>query len=106
MSAAGWAAELPPHMVGTSLLEAYRTPLLQFVADWNRSSAKPAMIEQAPVDDGADPYLLPSIASVVHALAERHDLPVPDWVWGHNSRRIGCCSATPQTSGPTSGGER
>ena len=42
------AADLPRHMVGESLLEAYRMPLLQFAADWNRSPARPIMIHQAP----------------------------------------------------------
>ena len=77
------AAELPAHMVGKTLLEAYHTPLLQFVADWNRSPAKANMIEMVPSYEGADPYLLPSIASVVHALVNRDNLPVPDWVWKH-----------------------
>ena len=78
------AAELPPHMVGETLLEAYRTPLLQFIADWNRSSEKADMIEKAPSYEGPDPYLLPSIAAVVHALADRHNMAVPDWVREHN----------------------
>ncbi len=43
------AAELPPHMVGETLLRAYRTPLLQFIADWNRSPAKADMIEKGLV---------------------------------------------------------
>ena len=77
------AAELPPHMVGETLLEAYRTPLLQFVADWNCSPAKAGMIEKAPSYEGSDPYLLPSIAAVVHALVDRHDMAVPGWVWEH-----------------------
>lgn len=77
------AAELPPHMVGETLFEAYRTPLLQFVADWNRSPSKVAMIEEAPSYEGPDRYLLPSIAAVVHALADRASLTVPEWVWEH-----------------------
>ena len=84
------AAELPPHMVGETLLEAYRTPLLQFVADWNYSPAKANMIEKAPSYEGSDPYLLPSIAAVVHALVDRHDMAVPGWVVGtHPERRLG-----------------
>lgn len=46
------AAELPPHMVGETPFQAYRTPLLQFVADWNRSPSKVAMIEEAPSYEG------------------------------------------------------
>lgn len=79
------AAELPPHMVGRTLFEAYRTPLLQFIADWNRSSAKAGMIEKAPSYEGPDLYLLPSVAAVVHALVDRRDLAVPDWVWEHEA---------------------
>ena len=41
------AADLPQHMVGETLFEAYRAPLLQFVADWNSSPAKAATIEKA-----------------------------------------------------------
>lgn len=77
------AAELPPFMVGESLFEAYRTPLVQFIADWNRSPAKAAMIEDAPSYDGSDLYLLPALAAVVHALADRDGVEVPDWVWNH-----------------------
>ena len=79
------AADLPPHMVGKTLFEAYRTPLLQFVADWNRSPTKADMIEKAPSYEGPDLYLLPSIAAVVHALVDRHNMAVPDWVWNHRS---------------------
>lgn len=78
------AAELPPHMVGETLFQAYRTPLLQFVADWNWSFSKVAMIEEAPSYEGPDRYLLPSIAAVVHALADRAHLTVPEWVWKHS----------------------
>ena len=77
------AAELPPHMVGESLLEAYRTPLLQFIADWNSSSARAELVEKAPSYAGPDLYLLPSIAAVVHALADRAGMAVPGWVWEH-----------------------
>ena len=77
------AAELVPHMVGRTRTEAYRAPLLQFIADWNRSSTRPAMIEEAPSYEGSDPYLLPSISSVVEALADRHNVGVPGWVAEH-----------------------
>lgn len=78
------AAELPPHMVGKTLFQAYRTPLLQFVADWNRSADKVSMIEEIPSYGGSDRYLLPSISAVVHALVDRANLRVPEWVWEHS----------------------
>ena len=34
---------------------------------------------------GDDWRLLPTIASVVHALADRKTLTVPEWVWGHKA---------------------
>ncbi len=78
------AADLPQHMVGETLFEAYRAPLLQFVADWNSSPAKADTIEKSPSYEGPDLYLLPSIATVVHALADRHNIAVPEWVWNHS----------------------
>ena len=77
------AADLPKQMVGETRFDAYRTPLLQFIADWNRTSDKARLVEKAPVYEGADPRLLPSIAAVVHALVDRCGMPVPDWVWEH-----------------------
>ena len=76
-------AELPPVMAGKTRLQAYRTPLLQFIADWNHSPSKSNLIEKSPSYRGPDRYLLPSLASVVHALVDRHSMPVPDWVWTH-----------------------
>lgn len=64
------AAELPGDMVGETLPEVYRTTLLQFVADWNRSPGRTMMIQPAPSYGGPDPYLLPSIASVAQAPAD------------------------------------
>ncbi len=70
-------------MVGNTRFDAYRTPLLQFIADWNRSSVKSNLIENGPSYGGSDRLLLPSLASVVHALVDRHGMSVPDWVWNH-----------------------
>ena len=77
------AADIPPLMVGRTRFEAYRTPLLQFISDWNGSSTKANLIEEAPSYRGSDRFLLPSLASVVHALVDRHSMSVPDWVWAH-----------------------
>ncbi|WP_420614277.1 hypothetical protein [Candidatus Spongiisocius sp.] len=46
---------------------------------------KPALVAEAPVYAGDDPNLLPAIAVVVHALADRDGVPVPGWVAGHRS---------------------
>ena len=63
----------------------YRAPLLQFIWDWNVAPDKPALVAEAPVYAGEDPNLLPAIAVVIHALADRDDVPVPGWVAGHRS---------------------
>ena len=63
----------------------YRAPLLQFIWDWNVASDKTALIAERPVHDGDDKELLPSIAVVVHALADRDGVPVPDWVTRHRA---------------------
>ena len=43
------------------------------------------LIEEPPIYEGNDPVLLPAVAVLVHALAERADLPVPDWVYAHRA---------------------
>jgi len=70
-------------MVGPTRFEAYRTPLLRLIVDWNTSSVRSSLIKQAPSYEGLDQYLLPSLASVVHALADRNGMSVPGWVWTH-----------------------
>ncbi|MDE0168029.1 MAG: hypothetical protein OXS29_00715 [bacterium] len=65
----------------------YRAPLLQFIADWNRADNRGGLIAQAPVYDGGDPVLMPAIAVVVHALAERAGVPVPEWVLQHRAAK-------------------
>ena len=79
------AADLPSLMVVPDPRGPYRYPLLQFIADWNRSPDQAAMIAAAPTYDGDDPILLPAIAVVVHALADRAGVPVPDWVFDHRA---------------------
>ena len=63
----------------------YRAPLLQFIWDWNVASDMADLISEAPVYDGDDPLLLPTLAVVVHALADRDGVPVPGWVLGHRA---------------------
>ncbi len=36
-------------MEGKTRLQAYRTPLLQFIADWNRSPSKSNVTDDAPL---------------------------------------------------------
>ena len=65
--------------------DAFRYALTQFVADWNNSDDPASLTVDAPVYHGEDWRILPTIASVVHALVDRRDLPTPDWVWGHKA---------------------
>ena len=81
------AAALPPLMsVPASVDPApYRTPLLQFIWDWNVAADRAALVAEAPVREGEDRFLLPAVAVVVHALAARDGVPLPDWVLGHRA---------------------
>ena len=83
------AAELPPLMPVPPEVDAapYRYPILQFIADWNRAPDQAALVAEAPFYDGDDPILLPAIAVIVHALAGRAGVPVPDWVFDHRAPR-------------------
>ena len=57
-------------------------PLFQFIADWNwMPHRRSEMIADPPPAKG-DPFLLASLASVVHALCDRDGIPVPGWVKG------------------------
>ncbi|MCQ3803947.1 MAG: hypothetical protein OXC98_00165 [bacterium] len=60
---------------------AYRHALIQFVADWNRSDDPASLIAEPPTYEGTGWRILPTIASLVHALAARKTLPMPAWVW-------------------------
>ena len=55
-------------------------PISQFVVDWNWCDRPARLIHDPPVYEGSDPLLLPSIAAVVHALADRDSIRLPDWV--------------------------
>ncbi len=86
-------------MVGNTRFVAYRTPLLRFIADWNRSTNKSSLIENGPSYGGPDRYLLPSLASVVHALVDRHSMSTPDWVWDHRLDEDWALFCDPEESG-------
>jgi len=79
------AADLPRLMSVPDPRGPYRAPVLQFIWDWNVAPDKSTLVSEAPVYDGDDPNLLPAIAVVVHALADRDGVPVPDWVAGHRA---------------------
>ena len=81
------AADLPPLMTVSTTVDPdpYRYPVLQFVADWNHATDSAALIAAAPSYDGDDRVLLPAIAALAHGLAERDNVPVPDWVFAHRS---------------------
>ena len=79
------AAMLPPLMTVPDPRGPYRAPVLQFIADWNRSEDREALIAEAPVYEGDDPVLLPATAVVVHALADRAGVTLPDWVLEHRA---------------------
>lgn len=81
------ACDLPDIMDEEEWFDAYRFALIQFVADWNRATHPASLIFDPPVYRGADWRLLPTIASVVHALAVRESLSVPEWVWEHRAPR-------------------
>ena len=79
------AALLPELMTVPDPRGPYRAPLLQFIADWNRADDRAALIAEAPVYAGEDPVLLPAVAVVVHALADRAGVPLPEWVLQHRA---------------------
>ena len=81
------AVDLPALMTVPTTVDPdpYRYPVLQFVADWNRSSDRAALVADTPSYDGEDEVVLPTIAAVVHGLAERDGVPVPEWVFTYRS---------------------
>ena len=81
------ACDLPAIMGVEDWFDAYRFALIQFVSDWNHSDDPVSMVCGPPVYQGTDWRLLPTVASVVHALVDRDGLPVPDWVWEHQARQ-------------------
>ncbi len=62
--------DLPAIMNEDDWFDAYRYALVQFVADWNRSDTPASLISESPVYEGDDWRVLPTIASVVHALGD------------------------------------
>lgn len=79
------ASALPPLMVVDDPRGPYRFPLLQFIVDWNLSDDPAGLIADPPVYEGDDPVLLAAIAVVVHALADRAGVPIPEWVFDHRA---------------------
>ena len=70
--------QLPALMVGRSGRDRART-LIQFIKDWNYwAASRPEMLDGSP--PSGDPFDLACIAAVVHALAARDGVAVPEWV--------------------------
>lgn len=60
----------------------WAVPLGALIREWEWwPSERVAIIADEPV--GAPPDDLCRIAAVVHALCDRDEVPVPDWVWQH-----------------------
>ena len=58
--------------------------LVQFIKDWNTWPQDRAEMLDAPPLSG-DPFDLACIAAVVHALADRAGVEVPEWVHRHSA---------------------
>ena len=77
-------SEMPQQMAEPDTRGQYR-PLIQFAMHWNRlPEHRTEMLDGPPPKDGS-PFHLAAIASVVHALATRDGLEVPDWVHHHRA---------------------
>ncbi|MCQ3802685.1 MAG: hypothetical protein OXC98_11505 [bacterium] len=77
------ACDLPGIMGEDDWFDAYRYALTEFVGYWNHSEDPGSLIADPPSYEGDDWRLLPTIASFVHALADRKGFPVPNWVREH-----------------------
>lgn len=88
------ACDLPP-LIASGDGRGRVVDLRQFVKDWAASplQRRIAMSEEEPRRArrrhrlGPRRHDLTRIAAVVHALCDRDDVPVPDWVHGRRSRR-------------------
>ena len=92
------AYDLPAVMDEDDWFDAYRYALIQFVSDWNHADAPASLIADPPVYEGSDWRLLPTVASVVHALADRKGVAVPGWVWDHTAPRDWAVFCDPEGS--------
>lgn len=55
-------------------------PVIQLIMDWNNEPGlRSSMIDEGPAAD-TDPVTAAKIAVVVHALCDRDDHPIPEWV--------------------------
>lgn len=79
------AGDLPPLMSVPDPRGSYRFPLLQFIWDWNVARDRAALVAEAPSYEGDDQMLLPAISAVVHSLANRDGVSVPNWVLSHRA---------------------
>jgi len=55
-------------------------PLVQFVMDWRRYPGQRDAVLAAPPPPGTSDLVAAKMAAVVHALCDRDDISVPEWV--------------------------
>ena len=79
------ARDLPAEMEVPDIRGPFSVPLSQFVMDWNWSDHPAGLILETPVYEGGNQLLLPSIAVVAHALADRDGVALPGWVSKHRA---------------------
>ena len=57
-------------------------PMVQFVMDWRRYPEQRDAVLATPPPAGASEMVVAKIAAVVHALCDRDNMRVPEWVHG------------------------
>ena len=90
-------SELPSRMAEPNVRGQFR-PLIQFVMCWNHWVEHRAEMLDGPPPDGGDEFHLATIASVVHALAARDGIEVPEWVHLHRAEPEATMSGIPVTT--------
>lgn len=83
---AGYQAAVPelPALMERRGRDHFRA-LVQFIKDWNYWVADRAEMLAGEPSGDADPFHLACIAAVVHALAARDSVEVPEWVHRHRA---------------------
>ena len=90
-------SELPSRMAEPNIRGQFR-PLIQFVMGWNHwVEHRAEMLDGPPPGDG-DEFHLATIASVVHALAARDGITVPEWVHLYRAEPEATMSGIPVTT--------
>lgn len=90
-------SELPLRMAEPNVRGQFR-PLIQFVMCWNHwVEHRAEMLDGPPPGDG-NKFHLAAIASVVHALAARDGIQVPEWVHLYKAEPEATMSGIPVTT--------